>query len=272
MDLEAARPEAPLFDERPTEFVVRDAFTLGAAPLALAGLAGLLGWTLLGGLLMGLSVFVALFFRNPPRFIEGDERTVVSPADGRVIEVGEVELPDGTKGQRIGIFLSVFNVHVNRAPIAGRVVSIERSGSKFLAAFNRKAETENVRLTMLLETADGVRIPVTQITGLIARRIVCHPVPGEWLTRGCRYGLIRFGSRTDVVLPMDATIEVKKGDTVRGGSYVLAQLADPNPTKAASADNGRAASADNGSAATADNGSAATADNGSAGSEEEGRE
>jgi phosphatidylserine decarboxylase len=243
MTPEAERSDAPLFDERPTEFVVRDAFTLGAAPLALAGVAGLLGWTVLGGLLMGLSVFVALFFRNPPRFIEGDERTVVSPADGRVIEVGEIELPDGTKGQRIGIFLSVFNVHVNRAPIAGRVVSIERGGSKFLAAFNRKAETENVRLTMLIETADGVRISVTQITGLIARRIVCHPVPGEWLTRGCRYGLIRFGSRTDVVLPMDATIEVKKGDTVRGGSYVLAQLADP--TKAAPAGNENAASAAN---------------------------
>jgi phosphatidylserine decarboxylase len=176
---------------------------------------------------MGLTVFVGCFFRNPPRFIDGDERSVVSPADGRVIEVGEVELPDGSKGQRIGIFLSVFNVHVNRAPLAGRVVSIERGGSKFLAAFNRKAETENVRLTMVLETADGLRVPVTQITGLIARRIVCHPTPGEWIERGARYGLIRFGSRTDVVLPLDATIEVRKGDKVRGGSSFLAQLADP---------------------------------------------
>jgi phosphatidylserine decarboxylase len=220
----AASPEGPVFEERPTEFIVKDAFVLGALPLALAGVAGALGATWLGGLFLAATVFVAAFFRNPPRFIEGDERSVVAPADGRVLEAGEIELPDGSKVKRVGIFLSVFNVHVNRAPIAGRVVAIEPGGSAYLAAFNRRAESENVRCAMTLETEHGERVKVVQITGLIARRIVCHPQLGEWIRRGDRYGLIRFGSRTDVVLPLSAELRVQRGDHVRGGNSLIAQL------------------------------------------------
>jgi phosphatidylserine decarboxylase len=216
--------KAPLFEERPTELIVRDAFVLGVAPLALAGFAGLLGWTMLGGLLLGLTVFVAFFFRNPPRLAPGDERTVVAPADGRVLEAGEVECPDGSKAKRVGIFLSVFDVHVNRAPIAGRVVAVARGGRRYLAAFDRRAQAENVRCEMTLETLRGERIGVAQIAGLVARRIVCHPRVGEWVERGTRYGLIRFGSRTDVVLPMTAELRVQRGDRVRGGSSVIAEL------------------------------------------------
>ena len=212
------------FRERPTEFVVRDAFVLGAAPLALAGAAGALGWTAVGVVLLGFTVFVACFFRNPTRDIPGDDRTVVSPADGRIIAVGETESADGGKFLRIGIFLSVFDVHVNRAPVAGRVVSVERGGEKYLAAFNAKAESHNVRCAMVLETATGIRVPVVQITGLIARRIVCHPEVGEWVERGARYGLIRFGSRTDVLLPLGSEALVSRGDKVRGGSSELARL------------------------------------------------
>ena len=219
-----AEPKGPLFRERPREFIVRDGLALGVAPLALAGLAGLLGWTGIGYALLGASLFVAFFFRNPPRLLPGDERTVVAPADGRVLAAGEIERPDGTRVRRVGIFLSVFNVHVNRAPVAGRVVAVERGGEKYLAAFNRRAEAENVRCEMTLETERGERVGVTQIVGLIARRIVCHPRPGEWIARGCRYGLIRFGSRTDVVLPMDAELRVRPGERVRGGSSVIAQL------------------------------------------------
>jgi phosphatidylserine decarboxylase len=219
-----SEPREPLFRERPREFIVRDGLTLGVAPLVLAGLAGLLGWTGIGYALLGASLFVAFFFRNPPRLLPGDERTVVAPADGRVLEAGEIERPDGTKARRVGIFLSIFNVHVNRAPVAGRVVSVERGGEKYLAAFNRRAEAENARCEMTLETERGERVGVTQIVGLIARRIVCHPRPGEWIARGARYGLIRFGSRTDVVLPMDAELRVRPGERVRGGSSVIAQL------------------------------------------------
>ena len=221
-----ASPERRVFQERPTEFVVRDAWVLGAAPLALAGVAGALGWTALGALGLALCVFVAFFFRNPPREIPGDESDVVAPADGRVLEAGEVERADGSKALRVAIFLSIFDVHVNRAPVAGRVVSLERGGSRFRAAFDRRAEADNVRLAMTLETAAGARVEVTQITGLVARRIVCHPEVGEWIARGARYGLIRFGSRTDVVLPLGSELCVSKGDRVKGGSTRVARLGD----------------------------------------------
>ncbi|MBW2315587.1 MAG: phosphatidylserine decarboxylase family protein, partial [Deltaproteobacteria bacterium] len=164
------------------------------------------------------------FFRNPNRTIPGDDRTVVAPADGRVIEVGEIEEPDGSKALRIGIFLSVFNVHVNRMPLAGRVESIDREGAKYLAAFDRRAEGENVRCSLTMRTDAGERFRVVQITGLIARRIVTHPQVGEWVARGERYGLIRFGSRTDVVLPVAASARVKPGERVRGGSTILAEM------------------------------------------------
>jgi phosphatidylserine decarboxylase len=215
--------EVPVFDERPTEPIVPDAWRMAALPLGLA-LAFLLarsGWAFLW---LGLAGFILAFFRNPERLIPGDERTVVSPADGRVIAVGEVEDGSGSKRLRIGIFLSVFNVHVNRAPLAGRVVEIVRSGSQYLAAFNPDAERLNVSCSLILETAGGERVRVVQITGLIARRIVCHPRVGEWLRRGDRYGLIRFGSRTDVLLPAAARPRVRVGDRVRGGSSVVAEL------------------------------------------------
>jgi phosphatidylserine decarboxylase len=140
------------------------------------------------------------------------------------MDVGVCELPDGRKVLRIGIFLSVFDVHVNRAPVAGRVRSIERSGSEYFAAFRPEAVARNVQLALELETASGARVGVVQITGWIARRIVCHAQVGEWLTRGSRYGLIRFGSRTDVLLPPEAEPRVARGARVRGGSDVIARL------------------------------------------------
>ena len=175
----ATHARAPLFAERPTEPVVRDALVLGVVPLVLAGLAGVLGATATGFVLLGATLFVAAFFRNPMREIPGDERSVVAPADGRIIEVGEIEGPDGGKALRIGIFLSVFNVHVNRSPVAGRVVAIQRGGDRYRAAFDRRAERENVRCALTLETAAGEKILVVQITGLIARRIVCVVKVGD---------------------------------------------------------------------------------------------
>lgn len=214
----------PIFRERPTAKIAPEGWPF-VGPLAAASVAAIAfapAW--IAALVAGLTLFVVAFFRNPARAVPGDDATVVAPADGRVLCVDEIEHPTGGKGLRIGIFLSVFDVHVNRAPLAGRVVSIERSGSLYLAAWNPRGERENVQLALTLELADGRRIVVTQITGLIARRIVCHPQVGEWIERGARYGLIRFGSRTDVLLPLGSVAAVKPGDRVRGGSTVLARL------------------------------------------------
>lgn len=214
----------PVFSERPTALVIGDAWAF-AAPLTLAGgLAIGLGAPWIGAALAGLGAFCVAFFRNPTRRFAGEARDVVAPADGRVLAVDEIEDERGAKGLRIGIFLSVFDVHVNRAPVSGRVTAIERGGTRFLAAFDPRGERENVRLAMTLETAAGERVVVTQITGLIARRIVCHPRVGEWLERGTRYGLIRFGSRTDVLLPPGSEATVKRGDRVRGGDTRIARL------------------------------------------------
>jgi len=225
-------PEPPRFRERPTELVVRDAWVLGLAPLAGAGLAGAAGQLGAGAALLVLALCVAAFFRNPPRAIPGGERDAVAPADGRVLEAGEVELPDGRKAVRVGIFLSIFDVHVNRSPVSGRVISIRRGGRRFLAAFDPRAREENAQLAMELETADGARVTVVQITGLVARRIVCHPVAGEWVSRGARYGLIRFGSRTDVLLPPGSELCVAAGDRVKGGRSAIARLPGPDPAGA----------------------------------------
>jgi phosphatidylserine decarboxylase len=214
----------PVFEERLTGLLAPDAYRF-ALPLLIGGALFLsIGWGVLGVLALGLGAFVTAFFRNPPREVPPGERTLVSPADGKVIAVDEIEGPGGEKALRIGIFLSVFDVHVNRAPIAGRVVAIERSGDAYLAAFNPEAETRNVRLDLTLELATGERVRVAQITGLIARRIVCHAELGEWLPRGSRYGLIRFGSRTDLVLPAGSRALVKRGERVRGGASVVAEL------------------------------------------------
>ena len=227
MSVSDASAGAPVFTERPTEPIVADAYRFGTPPLLVSAALGVLGFSWAACVFLVAAVFVASFFRNPDRLIPGGEDTVVAPADGRVIEVGEIEGPDGERVLRVAVFLSVFNVHVNRMPLAGRVLSIERSGDAYLAAFNRDAESRNVRCSLTLETPSGVRFVVTQITGLIARRIVCHPRVGDFVRRGDRYGLIRFGSRTDVLLPLSAEVRVGKGDRVRGGSTALATLSPP---------------------------------------------
>jgi phosphatidylserine decarboxylase len=226
---DADRGGAPerVFRERLTTPLVPDAWRF-ALPLGAAAVAlGAVGLPWLAAAAALLAAFVVWFFRNPVRAVPSDPGLVVAPADGRVIEAGEIELADGAKALRIGIFLSVFDVHVNRAPVAGRVLSVERSGSAYLAAFNREAEQRNVRATLQLETEEGLRVGVAQITGLIARRIVCHVQPGEWLARGVRFGMIRFGSRTDVVLPLGSELLVEGGMRVRGGASVVARLPRP---------------------------------------------
>lgn len=198
---------------------------LTAAPLFLLGALAWFYSPWLSGPCWALALGCCWFFRNPRRRVpQGDaaERLALAPADGRVIAVGE-EPGEGGARLRIGIFLSVFDVHVNRAPLSGEVISIRRGGAGFRAAFAAEA-ADNVQLCMALRTAQGLLFEVVQITGWIARRIVCHPLPGEWLQRGARYGLIRFGSRTDLLLPPGSRALVKKGARVTGGITPLAEL------------------------------------------------
>jgi phosphatidylserine decarboxylase len=181
-------------------------------------LCALLQWRAAAGVALVLALFVTWFFRDPTRTVPADPETLVSPADGRVIEI--VAQPGG--GTQISIFLSIFNVHVNRSPVAGEVVEVTRRPGKFLAAWKHEASSDNAQASVTVRTPRG-DVRFVQITGLIARRIVCHLTPGSTVTRGERYGLIRFGSRVDIFLPPAAEPAVRVGDRVHGGSDVIAR-------------------------------------------------
>jgi phosphatidylserine decarboxylase len=182
-------------------------------PLAvLMGLAFWLGINIVGFVLLALFLFVAFFFRNPPRRISDDPRVIVSPADGKVVRLERV----GNVTQ-MSIFLSLFNVHVNRSPIAGRIEAADYRPGKFLAAFNPAASRENERNTVMV--SDGrINIVFSQIAGVVARRIVFWKKVGDDVGKGELIGLIRFGSRVDVLFPAGTEATVKVGDRVRGGS------------------------------------------------------
>ena len=169
-----------------------------------------------------LAVFFLWFFRDPERSIPDAPESVVSPADGKVTDVSQVTI-EGEKQLRISIFLSVFDVHVNRSPIAGVVREVRYQRGKFLNAMNPASAEENEQNIVRME-GDGQVVVFKQIAGLLARRIVFHPKVGNHLERGQRVGLIKFGSRTDVLLSSHAKVRVKVGDRVRGGASVLAYL------------------------------------------------
>lgn len=172
-----------------------------------------------------LTLFVLYFFRNPERTPPADSAAVVAPADGTVIVVEQVpETPLGVPALKISIFMSVFNVHVNRTPFDGKVVDTFHHDGKFFDARDGRASCENERNGIILEIAGGARIAYVQIAGLIARRIISYPRIGDLLVRGERYGLIRFGSRVDVYLPPDVEALVKLGDTTVAGETVLARI------------------------------------------------
>ena len=169
-----------------------------------------------------LALFFLWFFRDPERAIPDAAGAVVSPADGKVTDVSWVTV-GGEKQLRISIFLSVFDVHVNRCPIAGVVRDVRYQRGKFLNAMNQASAEENEQNIVRVE-GDGHTVVFKQIAGLLARRIVFHPAVGDRLERGQRVGLIKFGSRTDVVLNSAPSLQVKVGDRVRGGASVLAYL------------------------------------------------
>lgn len=193
-----------------------------------AALAGTLGWTGPMWLLGAATLFTAWFFRNPKRIAPRIEGTVVAPGDGRVIAIEHEYEPRFLKdqGTRISIFLNVFDVHVNRVPCDGTVEDITYQPGRFVAANRPEATLRNEQNALMIRTPQGRKVLCVQVAGLIARRIVCWARPGEQVSRGERYGLIRFGSRMDLFLPLIATVKVKVGDRVKGGETVLAELTD----------------------------------------------
>ena len=169
-------------------------------------------------------LFITWFFRDPERSIPDEPNVVVSPADGKVTEiVTEKEPINGETCKRVTIFLSVFNVHVNRVPIGGTIEDIRYNPGKFLAAFNPKASMDNEQNIILINNGK-TNVLVKQIAGLIARRIVCWPNKGDQYQPGQRYGLIRFGSRVDILLPENIKLSVVCGDIVSGGQSIIGYL------------------------------------------------
>ncbi len=169
-----------------------------------------------------LLAFVIFFFRNPSRKVPEGSNLVVSPADGRVMSVSEIYEPSflNSRAIKVTIFLSVFNVHINRSPISGTVKYAAYREGKFLPAFKTHASEINERNTIGIE-GNGIKVLVHQITGLIARRIVCWVKEGQQLDIGERFGLIKFGSCTEIVLPLNIEIKVKPGDKVKGAKSVI---------------------------------------------------
>jgi phosphatidylserine decarboxylase len=189
--------------------IILAAFSL--IPLALAGFF--------------LTVFIVYFFRNPERTVPDDPDAVVAPADGKIVFVGNAhESHLDAEMLKISIFMSVFNVHVNRAPFSGRILDTFYKRGKFLDARDDKATFENEQSGIILELEKGLKIVFVQVAGLIARRIVSYPAKGDSLARGERYGLIRFGSRVDVYLPKDVNVNVTLGDKTIAGETILGYL------------------------------------------------
>ena len=200
---------------------------------AVTALAFLLHWQMLGWLLVGLTIWVATFFRDPVRTTPRGEGMIVAPADGLITMIARVPPPPELRGAegladgeytRVSIFMSVFDVHINRAPISGRVKRIAYVPGKFVNADLDKASEDNERQHFLIESADGLRIGFTQIAGLVARRILAFVREGDSVDVGQRVGLIRFGSRVDVYLPAGTAPKVLLGQRSIAGETVIAEI------------------------------------------------
>jgi phosphatidylserine decarboxylase len=195
----------------------------------LAVLAGA-GWLLspwLSLLFVALIFYTVAFFRDPDRAVPAEESAVVAAADGVVADITEIDEPDVLQARlrRVGIFLSVFDVHTNRAPVAGRIIYRQHREGLCLDARRPDCAEKNEAMTWAFQNP-RVTVVVRQLTGAIARRIVAWSEIGDELKKGERFGMIRFGSRTEVYLPLNAVVVVKVGDRVAGGSTVIARLAD----------------------------------------------
>ncbi|RPI77712.1 MAG: phosphatidylserine decarboxylase family protein [Desulfobacteraceae bacterium] len=207
--------------------IAREGLPFIAIALGLTLIFGLLHWFVLFFLFALISIFVIGFFRDPQRQQNVPTDAVLAPADGWIVRIEHLpadQNPLGRPAQKISIFMSVFNVHVNRNAVSGRVTRIQYFPGKFLSAHLDKASAGNERNQLILETPGGQSIVVVQIAGLIARRIVCWVNEGEEVIAGQRFGLIRFGSRLDVYLPEECRIPVQKNQRTRAGLTIIGYL------------------------------------------------
>ncbi len=208
--------------------MVRDGYFYGLALLAVAAVLWLVTrhWEWAVPPLL-LAAFFLWFFRDPRRTIPTERGLVVSPADGKVTDVSRIRTPDG-ECLRISIFLSVFDVHVNRSPVEGILREVRYKKGEYLNAMNPVSAERNEQNLAIVDCIDGYQVAFIQIAGLLARRIVFNKKPGDFLERGERVGLIKFGSRTDVLLPAHAEPLVQPGNRVRGGASIVARIATPD--------------------------------------------
>jgi phosphatidylserine decarboxylase len=206
--------------------IAKEGYTLILVVVGLTVGATALGWFSLSAVLSVLSLALIGFFRDPDRKVPVREALVVAPADGKVVAVERAangRLQE-RESQQLSIFLSPLDVHVNRSPIQGRVTEIEYRTGHFFAAYRGKASDENEQNAIKIVHDGGTEVTMVQIAGFLARRIVCHVGQGDALDRGERIGMIMFGSRVDLFLPLDAQLEVQRGDRVRGGETVVARI------------------------------------------------
>jgi len=213
-------------DENHRGFIISEGFPFIIPLGVMAFVAFITGFIWIGVLILLVTFFVIWFFRNPERTMPENPLQLISPADGRVIGIEEAASDEhpGRSFMKISIFMNVFNVHVNRIPFSGEVLSVRYKPGKFLSANLDKASVLNERNTVLIRTDDGREIITVQIAGLIARRIVCWLKEGMRVTKGERFGLIRFGSRVELFLPLGSTLLVKIGDKVRAGETPIGEL------------------------------------------------
>ena len=218
-----SRPDPPSQTAFPVASAGYPFIFVGAFTTAILALLGLTTLTIIA---LAATFCICGFFRDPARVIPEEEGVVVSPADGKVIVADPVENSpyyDG-KSIKISIFMSVFNVHVNRLPFNGKVKAINYFPGKFFSANLDKASQQNEHNAVTIEMDNGKPLCVVQIAGLIARRIICYVNPGDHLQRGQRFGLICFGSRLDIYLPTDIKLKVAVGDKVKAGTSILGQI------------------------------------------------
>jgi len=227
--------------DRNNGIIAREGTPFVLTPFVLAVLAGAVALALgvqamcWVSLLFFCATFFAIwFFRNPKRFPPEGDDLVLSPADGRVLHVRRVDDPQWVGGPciKVSIFMSVLDVHVNRSPVSGTVVRKRYVPGKFLVASLDKASDDNERAGLTIEDRCGRTLTVVQVAGLVARRIVCYPEEGSRMSRGSRYGLIRFGSRLELYLPVETDVRVAEGDRTRAGETVIGELPEVEGTDA----------------------------------------